>query len=147
MKRKRVLAAGLALMLMFAFVAPTFASMEIKNFDGRAYRTFNTETVTRDLESGWSSFTCKITSVSYTFPNFTYCYGRAMSSDGNALSPRLKVQQGFTTPFYVYDSVNDPAHPNLNKVAYFRIYNADYKEFGHTDNEMHAVGFAKFIYD
>lgn len=62
------------------------------------------------------------------------------------MTARKKVLVGSPTLFTVNAGINDPDYPDLNKTAHFKIYNADYKEFNHVDNEMHAVGTARFIY-
>ena len=139
MKRKKLFALGLVLLLTFTFVAPTFAASETFSFSQGAYRYFNKGYATKtDSTHYWISFRCVIDSISYDFNNYTYCYARPISNTGIYLSGAYIPQ------------IDPVCYPNPSANVYnsagFRIYNADYYENVITDNYMTIAGDCKIIY-
>ncbi len=141
MKRKKLFALGLVLLLTFTFVAPTFAETRNFNnisFNGRAYHSFKTSSVVKSTNSNWTNCSCTITSVTYTFPDYNSCQARPITGDGYALADYQEIESGHSGFF----TANQPDNSTSNK-ARFQIKNMDPNH----DNEMHAIGVANISHN
>lgn len=135
MKRKKILAVCLALVLAFAFVMPTFATSSSYNYDGRAYYNFKTSgSVTKGNDDDWVKFVCHVTSVTYWFSDYNSCKARPISSSGVALAGYKEITSGSFETYYTSSTAN---------TAKFQLKNLDPNH----DNEMHAIGSVTMTYN
>ena len=137
MKRKKLFALGLVLLLTFTFVAPTFASQKNFNnvtFNGRAYYSFFSTYKEKDSSETWDTFSCTIDSVTYVFPDFNNCKVHVKGSDGSVISSAAVISSGGSA------TLTKKTGADNRQKARFQIFNMDYLINGNHDNEMHATG-------
>ncbi len=128
MKRKKLFALGLVLLLTFTFVAPTFAAMTSNyNISYRGYATtyFNT---TNSLQKGsaydWDDVCVTASLISFGAEySYTYSYARIISSSGTQLSATKKV--------YSSTHFNLSAATNGYNTLKARIYHPAYVDSGY----------------
>lgn len=137
MKRKKILAVVSAFVLVFAFVANTYAYNALPiSFNGGALRTFTTtDSITKNASMEWTEYGVEGYSVTYTGTQFSYFYARPVTTSGGICSISQQVYPGQGRKTYTPNETGKSANPIKCKIT-----NADYELNGIQTNSMRAIG-------
>lgn len=136
MKTRKILAAFLCILLVFAYTTSALAATTYYEFEGSCKKNFVTSGyLSKSTSQTWTQFSVYISRFVYTGDyDFIYLYARPQGTDGTV----------FATQYLVYHAATKNFTPNssgsvANSVK-MKIYNPAYQEYGNTSTTLTAKG-------